>query len=348
MRRFLLLVLVGCGSPSVDLGDGASNIGIGCNKPQPLLGVTAAIPRLSVAGTGSHIAVGWTADDATFGNARITLDGASHVASVERDALGHDGNYTGVSLAMADDGTLLIALGTQDGHSQLVIDSGVPQTSTVQLDAANAAVATGGTPAFAVAGNDSTSGKASVIGIDANGTVSAPVVVGSIAPRLVTTRIKDALAVVEVQSTNTCAVVPVDPAVTHIGNAITFGARSRCTQAVAAYAGARGETLLLHHDDSGSAMSTLLHTDRSLAASAAVSPEATEPRAAATSTGTWVTYARSGMVEAQLLDATGASMKTVTLGAISDATAHGVVVTNDTAYALWIGGGDLAIARLCE
>jgi hypothetical protein len=348
MRRFVLVVLVGCGSPSVDLGDGASDIDISCNKPQPVLGVTAAIPRLSVAAAGSQIAVGWTADDATFGNARITLGGSSHIASVNRDGLGHGGNYTGVSLAMADEHTLLIALGMQDGHTQVVIDPGAPGTTTVQLDAPNAAVATGGTPAFALAGNDSAMGMAAVVGIDANGTIGTPVHVGALAARLVTTRIKDALAVVEVQSTNTCALVPIDSGITRTGAGITFGARNRCTEAVAGYADARGEALLLHHDDSGSVMGTLLHADRTLAASAAVSPDATEPRAAATSDGTWVTYAKSGMVEAQHLDATGASTKTVTLGPISDATGHGVVVTDDTAYAVWIGGGDLAVARLCE
>jgi hypothetical protein len=348
MRRFVLLVLVGCGSPSVDLGDGASDLGIACNKPQPVLAVTAAIPRLALAGAGSHIAVGWTADDATFGNALISLDGVARIASVARDELGHGGNYTGVSLAMADDHTILIALGMQDGHTQVVIDPGAPGTTTVQLDAPNAAVATGGTPAFALAGNDSATGKASVIGIDANGVVGSPVPIGALAARLVTTRIKDALAVVEVQSTNTCVVVPIDTGVTRTGAGIAFGARNRCTEAVAGYSDARGEALLLHHDDNGSVIGTLLHADRSLAASAAVSTGATEPRAAATTDGTWVTYATSGMVEAQHLDPTGASTKTVTLGPISDATAHGVVVTNDTAYAVWIGGGDLAVARLCE
>jgi len=103
---------------------------------------------------------------------------------------------------------------------------------------------------------------------------------------------------------------------------------------------------VLHHDDGGSVIGTVVHTDRTLAAPGAVTTGATEPRAATTTAGTWVTYAKSGMAEAQLLDATGAPQKTVMLGPISDASAHAVVSTGDTAYALWIGS-DLELARLC-
>jgi hypothetical protein len=347
MRRFAVLLLAACGSHPVDLGDGAADVGIGCNTPQPMLAVTAAIPRLALAASGSRIAVGWTADDATFGNARIVLDGGDHIGSVERDALGRGGNYTGVSLAMAGD-TTLVALGTQDGHTQLVIDAGAPATTTVQLTAPNAAIATGGTPAFALAGNDSATGMAAMIGIDTSGSVTAPVAIGAIAARLVATPIKDSLAVAEVLGANTCELVPIDAAITRKGTAIMFGAKTKCTQAVAAYADARGEALLVHHDDGGSLIATVEHADRTLAAPAGVTSGANEPRAAATTTGTWITYAKSGMVEAQLLDASGASQKTVMLGPISDATAHGVVVTNDTAYAVWIGGDALSLARLCD
>jgi len=342
----LLVLLAACGTHKLDLGDGASDLGIGCNKPQPLLAVTAAIPRLASAASGSHLVVGWTADDATFGNARITLDGADHIAAVDRDSLGSGGNYTGVSLAMADDHTVLIALGTQDGHTRLVIDPGAPLTTTVQMTAPNAAVATGGTPAFALAGNDSATGMASMIGIDVMGTVSAPVPIGTIGARLVATRIKDGLAIGEVLAANTCELVPIDAAVTRSGTAIMFGAKQKCTQAVAAYTDASGETLLFHHDDGGSVIGTVVHADRTLAAPGAVTTGATEPRAATTTAGTWVTYAKSGMAEAQLLDATGAPQKTVMLGPISDASAHTVVSTGDTAYALWIGS-DLELARLC-
>jgi hypothetical protein len=348
MRWIVPLVLAGCGSHPVDLGDGASDVGIGCNKPQQLLGVTAAIPRLAAAASGSHIVLGWTPDDATFGNALITLDGTDHIGSITRDALGSGGNYTGVGLAMADEHTVLIALGTQDGHTQVVIDPGAPQMTSVQLTAPNGVVATGGAPAFVLAGNDSSTGMASIIGIDASGTMTAPVTVGTIAARLVATRIKDALAIAEVLGANTCELVPIDAAVTRSGAPIMFGAKTKCTQAVAAYADTRGETLLLHHDDGGSVIGNVLHTDRSLSAAATVTAGATEPRAAATSTGTWVTYAKGGMVEAAFLDATGASKKTVTLGPVSDATAQNVVVTNDTAYAVWIGGGALSLARLCD
>lgn len=340
------MTLAACGGHAVDLGDGASDVGIGCNQPQPLLAVTATIPRLAAAASGSHLVVGWTADDSSFGNARITLDGADHIAAVDRDSLGHGGSYTGVSLAMADDYTILIALGMQDGHTQLVIDPGAPLMTTVQLTAPGGAVATGGSPEFALAGNDSATGMASIIGITAMGVVSAPIAIGTVAPRLVATRIKDGLAIGEVVAANTCELVPIDAAVTRSGSAIMFGAKQKCTQAVGAYADKSGETMLLHHDDGGLVIGTVVHTDRTLAAPGAVTTAATEPRAASTSAGTWVTYAKGGMVEAQLLDATGASQKTVKLGAISDASAHAVVSTGESAYALWIGS-DLELARLC-
>jgi hypothetical protein len=172
--------------------------------------------------------------------------------------------------------------------------------------------------------------------------------IGGIAARLVATRIKDGLAIVQVNGSNSCSLVPIDSAITRSGTAIAFGAKQKCTQAVAAYADARGETLLVHHDDGGSLIATILHADRTLAAAGAITSGATEPRAAATHDGTWVTYAKSGMAEAQFLDATGASQKTVMLGAISDATAHGVVVLNDVPYALWIGDGNLSLAQLCN
>lgn len=107
MRLVALVLLAACGSHKVDLGDGAADVGIGCNQPQPLLAVTAAIPRLAAAASGSHIAVGWTSDDATFGNARISLDGADHIAAVDRDAFATAGSFTGVSIAMEGETTLV-------------------------------------------------------------------------------------------------------------------------------------------------------------------------------------------------------------------------------------------------
>lgn len=54
--------------------------------------------------------------------------------------------------------------------------------------------------------------------------------------------------------------------------------------------------LALVGNDSATGMASLI-ADRSLATQATVTTGATEPRAAATSTGTWVTYAKSGMAE---------------------------------------------------
>jgi len=338
MRWSALVLLAACGSHEVDLGDGAMDVGIGCNQPQPLLAATAAIPRLAAAAHDSHLAVGWTADDATLGSARITLQGDDHIAAVERDAYATAGNYTGVSIAMTGDATL-VALGTQDGHTQLA-----GTTTTIQLDAPGAVTLTGGTPPFALAGNDTAAGMAAIIGADGTG----PVNVGSLASRLVATRIKDGLAIVEVLSSNTCALIPIDLALTRAGTPIPFGAKkSACTQAAAAYNDATGETLLLRRDgDTGAIKTTLVHADRTLTPETTTAPAGSEPRAIATTTGTWVSYANAGMLEIALVDATGAPMKTVELGAVSDATGHALVSTGSTAYALWMAD-DLEIARLC-
>lgn len=337
MRWFALVLLAACGSHEVELGDGATDVGIGCNQPQPLLAATAAIPRLAAAAHDAQIAVGWTADDATLGSARITLQGDDHIAAVERDAYATAGNYTGVSIAMTTDATL-VALGTQDGHTQLA-----GTTTTIQLDAPGAVTLTGGTPAFALAGNDTAAGTAAIIGSDGTG----PVDLGSLASRLVATRIKDGLAIVEVLSSNTCAVVPIDLALTRAGTPIPFGAKkSTCTQAAAAYNDATGETLLLRRDGDGAIESTLVDADRTLAPETTTAPAGSEPRAIATPTGTWVSYANAGMLEVALVDATGAPLKTVELGAVSDASGHALVSTGTTAYALWMAD-DLKIARLC-
>jgi hypothetical protein len=345
MRPVVLLVLAACGGHSTDLGDGVSGIGLACNQPTKLLAAAASIPRLAAAASGGHIAVGWTNDDATLGSAKITLDGADHVESVERDAYATPGNWTGVSLAMTASATL-VALGRQDGHTIVAVDGGTPADTTVQLLAPGAAVATGGTPEFVLAGNDSAMGKASVIGISADGTLTAPVATGSIAARLVATRIKDGLAVVTVQSSNSCIAVPVDSAVSRSGAAIGFGANTRCTQAAATFVDDATGTLLVHHDDGGATIAIVMNPDRTLGARMTVASPALEPRAAATTDGTWVSYATSGMLEAALVDGTGAAGTKVMLGAIADATSQTVVTAGGTAYALWLDG-DLEIARLC-
>ena len=345
-RCLAVLGLAACGGHPLDLGDGASDVGLACNQPQKLLAATASIPRLAAAAAGSHLAVGWTADDATLGSARIALDGADHIAAVERDAFATPGNWTGVSIAMTDAATL-VALGRQDGHSTLVVNGGTPIDTTVQILAPGAAVATGGPPDFMVAGDDSANGMASVIGVGADGSVTAPVSIGSIAARLVATRIKDGLAAVDVLNSNTCEIVPVDSAVTRSGVAIMFGTKQKCTQGAGTFVDAMTGTLLVHHDDSGAVIATPMKPDRTLGAAATVAPAGTEPRAAATTTGTWVTYSASGMLEAVLLDATGAPGKHVTLGPIGDATSQTVVTAGDTAYALWLDT-DLELARLCN
>ncbi len=323
-----------------------SNIGLACNQPTKLLAATASIPRLAAAASGSHIAVGWTADDATLGSARITLDGASQVAAVERDAYATAGNWTGVSFAMTPAATL-VALGRQDGHSTLVINGGTPIDTTVQLLAPNAAVATGGTPDFALAGNDSASGMGSMLGISADGTLTAPVSTGSIAARFVATRIKDGLAAVEVQASNTCQVIPIDSAVTRAGTAIMFGTKQKCTQAAAVFVDDATGTLLPYHDDGGAVMAVVMKPDRTLGSGGAVGMPGSEPRAATTSAGTWISYGTSGMLEAVIVDGTGKPGTRVMLGALGDATSQTVVTAGDTAYALWLGAGDLQIARLC-
>ena len=344
MRWCLLVLLAACGSHKVDLGDGAADVGIGCNQPQPLLAATAAIPRLAAAASGSRIAVGWTADDATLGSARITLAGDDHIAAVERDAYATAGSYTGVSFAMTTDATL-VALGTQDGHTQLIADGGSPTTTTVQLDAPGGVTVTGGTPAFALAGNDTAAGMAAIIGADGTG----PVTLGTPASRLVATRIKDGLAIVQVLSSNTCALVPIDIELTRAGTPIPFGAKkSACTQAAAAYNDATGETLLLRRDgDTGAIKSTLVHADRTLTAETTTAASGSEPRAITTTTATWVSYANAGMLEVALVDTSGTATKTIELGAVSDATGHALVSTGSTAYALWMAD-DLKIARLCD
>jgi hypothetical protein len=343
MRWLVVVLFAACGSHPVDLGDGAADVGIGCNQPQPLLGGTAAIPRLAAAASGSHIAVGWTTDDATLGSARISLAGDDHIAAVERDAYATPGVFTGVSIAMTADATL-VALGTQDGHTQLVTQGGAPIMTTVQLDAPGAATLTGATPAFALAGNDTAAGTAAMIGSDGTGSVP----IGSNAARLVATRIKDGLAIVEVLSSNTCALVPIDIALTRAGAPIPFGAKkSVCTQAAAAYNETTGETLLVRRDgDSGAIKSTLVHADRTLTAETTTAPMGSEPRTIATATGTWVSYANAGMLEVALVDATGTPTKTIELGAVADATGHALVSTGTAAYALWMAD-DLKIARLC-
>jgi len=322
-----------------------SGIGLSCDQPTKLLAATASIPRLAAAASGGHIAVGWTADDATLGSAKITLDGGE-VASIERDAYATPGNWTGVSFAMTASATL-VALGRQDGHTIVAVNGGTPADTTVQLLAPGAAIATGGSPDFALAGNDSAAGKASMIGISADGTLTAPVATGgSITARVIATRIKDGLAAVDVQPSNSCGVIPVDSAVTRSGAAIAFGANGRCTQAAATFVDDATGTLLVHHDDSGAVIAIVMKPDRTLGARMTVASPALEPRTAATSAGTWVTYATSGMLEAALIDGTGAAGKKVMLGAIGDATSQTVVTAGDTAYALWLDG-DLEIARLC-
>lgn len=218
-----------------------------------------------------------------------------------------------------------------------------PTTTTVQLTAPGAVTPTGGTPAFALAGNDSAGGMAAMIGVDGTG----PINIGSIAARLLGTRIKDGLAIVEVLSANTCELVPIDSAITRAGSPIQWGAKQKCTQAAAAYDDSTGQTLLLRRDtDSGAIKSTLVHADRTLAAETTTAAAGSEPRAIATTGGTWVSYANNGMLEAVLLDGNGAVTKTVPLGAVGDATGHALVSTGATAYALWIKD-DLQIARLC-
>ena len=315
-----------------------------CNQPTKLLAAAASIPRLAAAASGGHIAVAWTADDATLGSAKITFDG-SEVASVERDAYATPGNWTGVSLAMTSSATL-VALGRQDGHTILSINGGTPIDTTVQLLAPGAAIATGGMPEFALAGDDSAAGKGAMLGISAEGTVTSPVDTGSITARLVATRIKDGLAAVAVQSSNSCFSVPVDSAVTRAGTPIAFGASAKCTQAAATFIDDATGTLLLHHDDGGAVIAIVMNPDRTLGAKMTVASPASEPRAAATTAGTWVSYATNGMLEAALVDGTGAPGKKVMLGAIGDATAQTVVTAGDSAYALWLDG-DLEIARLC-
>jgi hypothetical protein len=329
----------------MDLGDGVSGLAIACNQPTKLLAATASIPRLAAASLNGHIAVGWTADDATLGSAKITLDGAAAVASVERDAYATPGNWTGVSFAMIP-GSTLVALGRQDGHTTVSVNGNAPTATSVQMLAPSAAIATGGMPEFALAGNDSLAGKASMIGIASDGTVGAPVATGSIGARLVATRIKDGLAAVEVQGSNSCSAIPVDTAVTRSGTAIAFGASSKCTQAAAMFVNDATGTLLLHHDDGGAVIAIVMNPDRTLGGKMTVASSGTEPRAAATSAGTWVSYATSGMLEVALVDGTGAPGKKVQLGAIGDATSQTVVTAGDTAYALWLDG-DLEIARLC-
>jgi hypothetical protein len=185
-----------------------------------------------------------------------------------------------------------------------------------------------------------------MLGIAADGTLTAPVATGSIAARLVATRIKDGLASVDVQASNSCYAVPVDSAVTRSGAAITFGSNSKCTQAAATFIDDATGTLLLHHDDSGAVIAIVMKPDRTLGARMTVATPASEPRAAATPAGTWVSYATNGMLEATLVDGTGAPGTKVMLGPIGDATAQTVVTAGDTAYAVWLDG-DLEIARLC-
>lgn len=344
-RCLAVLSLAACGGHSTDLGDGVSGIGLACNQPTKLLAAAASIPRLAAAASGSHLAVGWTADDATLGSARISLDGADQVAAVERDAYAMAGNWTGVSLAMTPSATL-VALGRQDGHTMLVVNGGAPIDTTVQILAPGAAVATGGTPAFAVAGDDSTTGMAAMLGVGEDGALTGPVAIGSIAARLVATRIKDGLGASEVLSSNTCQLVPVDAAITRAGTPIGFGAKTKCTQAAAVFIDDATGTLLPFHDDGGAVMTATLKPDRTLGTAGAVGMPGTEPRAAATSAGTWVSYGDSGMLEAALVDATGKPGTRVMLGALGDATSQTVVTAGDTAYALWLDG-DLEIARLC-
>jgi hypothetical protein len=149
-----------------------------------------------------------------------------------------------------------------------------------------------------------------------------------------------------VQSSNSCSAIPIDTAVTRSGNAVAFGASSKCTQAAATYIDDATGTLLLHHDDGGAVIAIVMNPDRTLGAKMTVATPATEPRAAATGAGTWVSYATNGMLGVTLVDGTGAPGKTVMLGAIGDATSQTVVAAGDTAYALWLDG-DLEIARLC-
>jgi hypothetical protein len=331
----VVIGLAACNGQSKDLA---------CNQPTKLLEATASIPRLAAAASGSQIVVGWTADDATLGSARIKLDG-SQVESAQGSAFDVPGSFTGVSLAMTDS-TTLVALGQQDGHTQLVIDGRAPIDTTVQLLAPDAAIATGDTPDFMLAGNDSASGSGAVIGISADGTLTPPVVTGAIVSRLVSTRIDGGLAAVEVQGSNSCALVPIDSTVTHAGTAIPFGAGGRCTQADATFVDDTTSTLLVFRDDSGAVKAAVMKSDRTLGSPMTIASSASEPRVAATSAGTWVSYTTNGMLEATLVDDTGAPGTTVVLGPIGDPTSQTVVSAGGTAYALWLDG-DLEIARLC-
>jgi hypothetical protein len=347
MRLVAPLVLAACGSHAhaVDLGDGASEVGLSCNQPQKLLAASASIPRLAASSLGSQLAVAWTADDATLGSAKITLAGTDRIAAVDRDAYAVPGNWTGVSLAMTDQATL-VALGRQDGHSTLVVNGGMPIDTTVQILAPGAAVATGGTPAFALAGEDSATGKASVLGVGDDGGLTGPVALGVVTARVITVRIAGGLAAALVLPSNTCELVPIDAAITRAGAATMFGVKQRCTQAAATYVDDATGSMLHYHDDGGAVMTVVLAPDLTLHGGGAIEMPGGEPRGAATSAGTWVTLATAGMLEAVLIDGTGKPGTRVKLGAIGDATSQTVVTAADTAYALWLDD-DLEIARLC-
>jgi hypothetical protein len=202
----------------------------------------------------------------------------------------------------------------------------------------------------ALVGNDAVSGRATIVPVNANGTLGTPVDDGAGHTRSSLVNVGNALALVNWATANNCSVDIVDLAVTAHAGATGWGTNGLCMQPTLGYSPGRSDALLVRHDmtdnDLNHVIATRAGSAYTVPGESRLQSPANEARIAGVSDGYWAAYETAGQLEAVHVDFAGAKGTLVPLGPLTMAAAHDVFVKGGEAYAIWVQDG-LELAHLC-